>query len=66
MKQQEIKALTQDELHEQLTQQQKSYAEAKFSHSLSSLESPVQLRAQRRTIARLKTEINLRKSQEEA
>ena len=33
MKQQEIKAFTQDELLEQLAQQQKTYAEAKFSHS---------------------------------
>jgi len=64
MKQQEIKALTQDELLEHLAQQQKTYAEAKFSHSLSNLENPTQLRAQRRTIARLKTEINQRKSQE--
>ena len=64
MKQQEIKALTQDELQEKLAQQQKSYAEAKFSHSLSNLENPLQLRGQRRTIARLKAEINQRNSQE--
>ena len=55
--------MTLDELQDKLAQMQKSYKEAKFSHALSNLENPVQLRSQRRVIARLQTELNQRKKQ---
>lgn len=56
--------MTLDELQDKLAQMQKSYEEAKFTHALSNLENPLQLRTQRRVIARLQTELNRRKTQE--
>ena len=64
MKQKEVNTMTLDELHDKLVQLQKSYKEAEFSHALSNLENPLQLRSQRRVIARLQTELNRRKMQE--
>ena len=64
MKQKEVNTMTLDELQDKLAQMQKSYKEAKFTHALSNLENPLQLRTQRRVIARLQTELNRRKTQE--
>ena len=64
MKQKEVNTKTLDELQDKLAQLQKSYKEAKFTHALSNLENPLQLRSQRRVIARLQTELNRRKTQE--
>ena len=64
MKQKEVNTITLDELLDKLVQMQKSYREAKFTHALSNLENPLQLRMQRRIIARLQTELNRRKTQE--
>ena len=64
MKQKEVNTMTLDELLDKLVQMQKSYREAKFTHALSNLENPLQLRMQRRIIARLQTELNRRKTQE--
>ena len=64
MKQKEVNTMTLDELQDKLAQLQKSYKEAKFTHALSNLENPLQLRSQRRIIARLQTELNRRKTQE--
>ena len=64
MKQKEVNTMTLDELLDKLAQLQKSYKEAKFTHALSNLENPLQLRSQRRVIARLQTELNRRKTQE--
>ena len=64
MKQKEVNTMTLDELQDKLAQLQKSYKEAKFTHALSSLENPLQLRSQRRIMARLQTELNRRKTQE--
>lgn len=64
MKQKEVNTMTLDELQDNLAQLQKSYKEAKFTHTLSNLENPLQLRSQRRVIARLQTELNRRKTQE--
>ena len=64
MKQKEVNTMTLDELQDNLAQLQKSYKEAKFTHTLSNLENPLQLRSQRRVIARLQTELKRRKTQE--
>jgi large subunit ribosomal protein L29 len=64
MKQKEVNTMTLDELQDKLTQMLKSYKEARFTHVLSNLENPLQLRTQRRVIARLKTELNRRLTQE--
>ena len=64
MKQKEVNTMTLDELQDKLAQLQKNYKEAKLTHALSNLENPLQLRSQRRVIARLKTELNRRKMQD--
>ncbi len=64
MNQKEVNTMTLDELQDKLTQMLKSYKEARFTHVLSNLENPLQLRTQRRVIARLKTELNRRLTQE--
>ena len=64
MKQKEVNTMTLDELQDKLAQMQKIYKEAKCTHALSNLENPLQLRTQRRVIARLQTELNRRKTQE--
>ena len=64
MKQKEVNTMTLDELQDKLAQLQKSYKEAKITHALSNLENPLQLRSQRRVIARLQTELHKRKTQE--
>ena len=64
MKQKEVNTMTLDELQDKLAQLQKNYKDAKFTHALSNLENPLQLRSQRRVIARLKTELKRRKMQD--
>lgn len=64
MRQKEVNTMTLDELQDKLAQLQKNYKEAKFTHALSNLENPLQLRSQRRVIARLKTELKRRKMQD--
>ena len=64
MKQKEVNTMTLDELQDKLAQLQKNYKEARFTHALSNLENPLQLRSQRRVIARLKTELKRRKMQD--
>ncbi len=63
MKQSEIKGLSVAELQEKLGETQKSYADLKMAHSISPLENPLQLRAMRRSIARLSTELTKREVQ---
>lgn len=63
MKQSEIKGLTTAELQEKLGETRKSYADLKMAHAVSPLENPIQLRAIRKTIARIATELNNRELQ---
>ena len=63
MKQSEIKKLSTAELQEKLGETKKSYADLKMAHSISPLENPIQLRAVRRTVARIGTELTNREGQ---
>ena len=63
MKQSEIKELTTAELQEKLGETKKSYADLKLAHAVSPLENPIQLRAVRRTVARIGTELTNREGQ---
>lgn len=58
MKQSEIIKLSKVELTEKLVELRKSYVDLKMTHTLSPLESPIQLRELRRTVARIATELN--------
>ena len=61
MKQSEIKILTDDELVDKLQTLIKSQEDVKLTHVVSPIENPLVIRKNRRTIARMKTEIAKRK-----
>ncbi|APS37676.1 MULTISPECIES: 50S ribosomal protein L29 [Salegentibacter] len=63
MKQSEVKELSVAELQEELGKSRKAYSDLKMAHAVSPLENPIQLRAVRRTIARLATELTKREQQ---
>ena len=63
MKQSEIKELSVAELQEKLSETKKSYSDLKLAHAISPLENPIQLRAIRRTVARIATELTKRELQ---
>ena len=60
MKQAIIKELSTSEVREKLLEEKNTYAKLKLSHAVSSIENPLLIRASRRTIARLQTELNTR------
>lgn len=60
MKQSVIKEMKTDELEERLQLEVEQYSKMKFNHTVSQLENPLVLRAKRRTVARIKTELRKR------
>ncbi|GAA0873515.1 50S ribosomal protein L29 [Gangjinia marincola] len=60
MKKSEIKEASVETLQEELSKETKAYADLKMAHAVSPLENPSQLRAQRRSIARIATELTKR------
>ena len=62
MKQSEIKILTDDELLDKLQTLIKSQEHTKLTHVVSPIENPLVIRKNRRTIARMKTELAKRKT----
>lgn len=63
MKQSEIKEATLARLQEKLVESRKTYSDLKMAHAISPLENPIQLRDQRRSIARIETELTKREVQ---
>ena len=63
MKQSEIKELSVEDLREKLVIFKKNYTDLKLSHAISPLETPLQLRNVRRTVARIATELTNRELQ---
>ena len=61
MKQGEIKILSDDELVDKLQSLIKSQEDVKLNHVVSPIENPLVIRKNRRTIARMKTELAKRK-----
>ena len=57
MKQSEINQLSTDEVIDKLSELQVAYQKLKYTHSITPLENPVQIRLMRRDIARLKTSL---------
>ena len=49
-----------DRLNEQLVENKKKYGELKMAHAVSPLENPIQIKAVRKSIARIMTELNKR------
>ena len=60
MKYNEIKELTTDELVARLAEEKANYTSMTMGHALSPMENPLQIRAARKTIARLSTELSTR------
>jgi len=60
MKQTVINELTTPEVKERLAIEQENLVKMRLNHAISPLENPQSIRAQRRTIARLKTELRKR------
>ena len=63
MKQSEIKEAAIETLQEKLAESKKAYTDLKMAHAISPLENPIQLRDQRRSIARIETELTKREVQ---
>ena len=63
MKQSEIKKASTAELQEAYSESRKAYTDLKMAHTISPLENPIQLRSQRRVIARIATELTNREVQ---
>lgn len=60
MKIAEIRELSTKELLERLDAEVVSYDQKRINHSISPMENPSQLKEQRKTIARIKTELRQR------
>ena len=60
MKIKEVRELSTKEIEERIDAEMMSLEQKKINHSISPLDNPMQIKAQRRTIARLKTELRLR------
>ena len=63
MKQQKVIKLSNDQLKEQLIENKKKFNELKMAHAVSPLENPIQIKAVRKSIARIMTELTKRDSQ---
>jgi len=63
MKSEEIKGLSVNALKEKIVEMQAKYNKLVLSHQISPLENPLQLRTDRKDIARLKTELKKRELQ---
>ena len=60
MKKEEIKELSTKELQERLEVAEKEYLQMKINHSISPLDNPAKITADRKMIARMKTELRAR------
>jgi large subunit ribosomal protein L29 len=61
MKASELKVLSVEEIQSKIQQEVKSLEELKFNHVVTPLDNPLVIKAARKNVARLKTELNKRK-----
>ena len=64
MKQQEIKEMATADLRARLAQMEKDYRQLTINHAVKPLDNPAKITADRRAIARVKTELRAREIQE--
>ena len=64
MKAQEIKDSSIEELNQKLAELKGNLAKTKLNHAISAIENPLSIRASRRDIARISTELSKRKNAE--
>ncbi len=62
MKQEVIQELSTAELIERLEEERKQLTKLKMNHAVSPLENPNKIKAYRRTVARMETELHKRES----
>ncbi|EEI91644.1 ribosomal protein L29 [Sphingobacterium spiritivorum ATCC 33300] len=62
MKNSEILELSTEELSARLSEEKAALSKLKFAHAVSAIENPNVIKAARRTIARLNTELSARKA----
>ncbi len=60
MKKEEIKEIPTADLQERLAQMEKDYRQLRINHAVSPLDNPAQITADRKMIARVKTELRAR------
>ena len=60
MKKEDIKELSTADLRERLAQMEKDYLQMKANHAVSPLDNPAKITADRKMIARVKTELRAR------
>ena len=60
MKKEQIREMSTDDLRERLQQMEKDYLQLRINHSVTPLDNPAQITADRRMIARVKTELRRR------
>jgi large subunit ribosomal protein L29 len=63
MKKQEIKALSVDQLNEQISAEKQQLQKLTFAHAVSPIENPMRIRESRKLIARLYTELTQKTNQ---
>jgi large subunit ribosomal protein L29 len=63
MKTAEIKALSTEEIVKSIREERETLQRTKFAHAISQIENPIKIRATRRLIARLTTELHARTAQ---
>lgn len=64
MKQQEIKEMATADLRARLAQMEKDYRQLTINHAVTPLDNPAKITADRRSIARVKTELRAREIKE--
>ena len=64
MKNSEILELSKEELIAAIAEEKANLRKLKFAHAVSAIENPNRIRFVRKTIARLSTELTVRKAQE--
>lgn len=63
MKAAQVRELTIEELKETLADKEMKLAKLKINHKISDVENPIEIRRERRNIARIKTELRSREIQ---
>ena len=64
MKNEEIRALSLDDLRTQIKTEQTNGQQLRFAHAISPLENPGRLKTNRKTVARLQTELSRRNNEQ--
>lgn len=60
----EVKDLSKDQLSEHIAQERERLLRLKFAHAISPIENPLRIRASRKEVARLLTELSVKKNQQ--